>query len=73
MKTFLKKMDTITNSIYGFCVPKIIPDAKIQDIDGKHIIVVTIHPGSNKPYYLGSLGVTEGTFLEFRCHEKGGS
>lgn len=68
-----EKMDTITNSIYGSCVPKIIPDAKIQDIDGKHIIVVTIHSGPNKPYSLGSLGVTEGTFLEFRCHEKGGS
>lgn len=57
------KMDSITNSIYDACEPKIIPHMEIQEVDGKQIIVAQIHPGMSKPYYLKSSGMIDGTYI----------
>ena len=57
------KMDAITNSIYDSCTPKIVPQVEIQEVEGKHIIVATIHPGMEKPYYLTSQGMMDGTYI----------
>lgn len=57
------KMDAITNSIYDACEPKIVPHMEIQEVDGKQIIVAQIYPGMAKPYYLKSVGMTDGTYI----------
>jgi ATP-dependent DNA helicase RecG len=57
------KMDDITRSIYDSTEPKIVPDCQIQEIDGKTIIVVTIQKGMEKPYYLKSEGILQGTYI----------
>lgn len=55
--------DGITSSIYDGCEPKILPEAEITTIDGKPIIIVTIHAGMQKPYYLKSKGMMNGTYV----------
>lgn len=57
------KMDAITNAIYDSCEPKITPNIAIQEINGKSVIVVEIFSGMQKPYYIKSLGMMEGTYI----------
>ena len=58
-----QKMDAITNAIFDSCEPKITPDVGVQEIDGKAIIVVEIIPGMQRPYYIKSQGILEGTYI----------
>lgn len=57
------EMDAITNTISDSCEPMIIPDVSLQEIDGKTLIIVEIAPGMQRPYYLKSMGIQDGTFL----------
>lgn len=59
----LQKMDTITNAIFDGCEPKITPNIAVQEIDGKAIIVVEIIPGMQRPYYIKSQGIMDGTYI----------
>lgn len=56
-------MDSISNAMSDACVPQIVPDVEPKTVDGKTIIVVTVAPGPNRPYYLKSRGKDEGTFI----------
>ncbi|MEG0265959.1 MAG: ATP-binding protein [Erysipelotrichaceae bacterium] len=58
-----QKMDAITNAIFDSCEPKITPNVAIQEVEGKAIIVVEIIPGMQRPYYIRSQGMTEGTYI----------
>lgn len=58
-----KEMDAIANTISDSCEPRIIPDISLQEIDGKTLIVVEIAPGMQRPYYIKSMGMQEGTFI----------
>ena len=44
--------EKISNYIFDRCTPAIIPEIYIQAAIGKHLLVVEIFPGSQKPYYL---------------------
>ena len=48
-------MDGIANAVSDSCVPQIIPDIEPRTIDGKTIIIVSVEPGKNRPYYLASV------------------
>lgn len=58
-----QKMDAITNAIFDSCEPKITPNVGVQEIDGKAIIVVEIIPGMQRPYYIRSQGIMDGTYI----------
>ena len=58
-----QKMDAITNAIFDSCEPKITPNIAVQEIDGKAVIVVEIIPGMQRPYYIKSQGIMEGTYI----------
>lgn len=58
-----QKMDAITSAIYDSCEPKIIPSVAIQEIEEKAIIVVEIILGMQRPYYIKSQGIMEGTYV----------
>lgn len=58
-----QKMDAITNAIFDSCEPKINPSIGVQEIDGKAIIVVEIIPGMQRPYYVKSQGIMDGTYV----------
>ena len=57
-----QKMDAITNAIFDSCEPRITPNIAVQEIDGKAIIIVVI-PGMQRPYYIKSQGIMEGTYI----------
>ncbi len=58
-----KTVDAITNAISDCCEPSIVPDVTLQTIDSKTIIIVEIPKGMQKPYYIKSMGVIDGTFV----------
>ena len=58
-----QKMDAITNAIFDSCEPKITPNVAIQEVEEKAIIVVEIIPGMQRPYYIQSQGIMEGTYV----------
>ena len=56
-------MDGIANAVSDSCVPQIIPDIEPQTVNGKTVIVVSVEPGKNRPYYLKSKGKEQGTYI----------
>ena len=56
-------MDGIANAVSDCCEPQIIPDITFQNIDGKCVVVVSIYPGVNRPYYLKSAGKDQGVYV----------
>ncbi len=58
-----RMMDSISNAVSDTCEPQIIPNIEPQTVDGKTVIVVTVMPGANRPYYLKSKGKDAGTFI----------
>lgn len=58
-----KMMDSISNAVSDSCEPQIVPNVEPQTINGKTVIVVTILPGPNRPYYLKSKGKDAGTYI----------
>ncbi len=61
-ESVFQTMDSITNAISDSCEPAIIPDVSLRTVEDKTIIVVDICAGRQKPYYIKSLGIREGTF-----------
>ena len=58
-----KTMDAITNAISDACEPTIRPDVALQTVKDKTVIVVEIFPGAQRPYYIKSLGMVDGTYV----------
>ena len=57
------RTDAITNAISDACEPAIRPDVALQTIKDKTVIVVEILPGAQRPYYIKSLGMVDGTYV----------
>ena len=55
--------ERISNHIYDTCVPAIVPEIFIQNVDGRALLVVEIYPGPQKPYHLKKAGRTDGTYV----------
>ncbi len=62
-ESLFRVMDSISNAVSDCCTPQIVPNVEPQTVDGKTVIVVTVAPGPNRPYYLKSKGKEEGTFI----------
>lgn len=58
-----KTMDAITNAISDACEPAIRPDVALQTVKDKTVIVVEILPGAQRPYYIKSQGMVDGTYV----------
>ena len=56
-------MDSIANAVADSCTPQIVPNIELQTIDRKTVIVITVAPGPNRPYYLKSKGKEDGTYI----------
>ena len=62
-ESLFQTMDRIANAVSDSCYPQIVPDICPQTLDGKTIIVITVAPGANRPYYLKSKGKETGTYI----------
>lgn len=56
-------MDSIADAVTDSCMPQIVPDITFQTVDGKTVIVATVAPGANRPYYLKAKGKEYGTYV----------
>lgn len=56
-------VDAITNAICDSCTPQVIPNVTLQNVDGKMVIIATIYPGTQRPYYITSQGKEKGTYI----------
>ena len=56
-------MDSIANAVADSCTPQIVSNIELQTIDRKTVIVITVAPGPNRPYYLKSKGKEDGTYI----------
>lgn len=56
-------MDSITNAISDSCEPQIVPEIEPYTVEGKTVIVVTVVPEPQRPYYLKSKGKDKGTYI----------
>lgn len=56
-------MDSISNAVSDSCTPQIVPNIEPYTLDGKTVIVVTVAPEPNRPYYLKSKGKEKGTYI----------
>jgi ATP-dependent DNA helicase RecG len=56
-------LEILGKSIYESCVPAILPQLCLQRIEDKTVVVIEVSPGNQKPYYIKSLGITEGIFI----------
>lgn len=56
-------MDSIANAVSDACEPQIVPDIEPYTINDKTIIVVTVLPEPQRPYYLKSRGKEKGTYI----------
>ena len=59
----MKIEEQIANIIFDKCYPAILPDISFLTVDDKHLIKVTIYPGSVPPYYLKEKGKMHGTCI----------
>ena len=56
-------MDRIANAVSDSCEPQIVPEIEPYTIEGKTIIIVTVEPEPQRPYYLKSKGKENGTYI----------
>lgn len=57
------EVDAITSAISDSCNPVIIPDVYLQTVENKTIIIAEISAGKQRPYYIKSLGINDGTYI----------
>lgn len=57
------EIDAITTAISDSCEPVVIPDVYLQTIEDKTIIIAEISPGKQRPYYIKSMGIKDGTYI----------
>ena len=56
-------IDSLHESIFKSCTPTILPSIYVQRLDEKALLVVEVSPGMNKPYFLSTDGLMEGTYI----------
>lgn len=61
-------IQSLQQSIYRSCTPAIIPSIYTQRINDKLILIIEVSAGMNKPYFISSLGLNEGTFVRAGAH-----
>ena len=58
-----RTMDAIANAVDDSCEPQIVPNIEPKTIESKDVIVISVSPGPNRPYYLRSKGKAKGTYV----------
>lgn len=56
-------LESLDNAIYEACHPTIIPMISQQRFENKTVVVISVSPGMNKPYYRKSEGLNRGTYI----------
>lgn len=61
-------LETLERDIYQACSPPIVPRVFARRIEDKSIVIIEVSPGMNKPYYITSEGLEQGTYVRIGPH-----
>lgn len=61
-------LETLERDIYQACSPPIIPRVFARRIEDKSIVIVEVSSGMNKPYYITTEGLEQGTYVRVGSH-----
>lgn len=61
-------LETLERDIYQACSPPIVPRVFARRIEDKSIVIVEVSSGMNKPYYLTTEGLEQGTYVRVGAH-----
>lgn len=56
-------MDQIASMLYSQCQPTLLPNIYLETLQGKTLVVVQVHRGSQLPYYLKKHGREQGVYV----------
>ena len=56
-------MDQIASMLYSKCEPTLLPNIYLETLQGKTLVVLQVHRGSQLPYYLKSQGREQGVYV----------
>lgn len=62
-ETAFEIMDSIANAVSDNILPQLIPNIELQTVDNKTVVVISVEPSMNRPYYLASKGKDDGTYI----------
>lgn len=61
-------LETLDQDIYQACCPPIIPRVFAKRIEDKNVVIVEVSSGMNKPYYVRTEGLEQGTYVRIGSH-----
>ena len=61
--SLFKIEEKISNIIYDYCYPTVIPDIAVFNYNGLSIIRIKVYPGGQLPYYLKNRGKNKATII----------
>lgn len=59
---------SLQESIYKSCTPPILPSIYTQRIGDKIVVIIEVSSGMNRPYFLTSAGLHDGTYIRLGSH-----
>ncbi|QTA80084.1 Schlafen and ATP-dependent DNA helicase domains-containing protein [Desulfonema limicola] len=59
----LQMEERIANAVHDGIMPMISPYISILNFNGKQVLIVQVLPGSQKPYYIKSMGIEKGVYI----------
>ena len=62
--------DIIVDEISTLCNPQIFPNSYVSTVDGKNVVVIEVPPGTNRPYYITSEGIDNGTYVRISASSR---
>ncbi|MBF0360293.1 MAG: putative DNA binding domain-containing protein [Oligoflexia bacterium] len=61
---------SIANKIYDCIVPTIVPEIYEKNFSNKNVLIIRIHPGSKKPYFVKQEGTPKGVYIRIGPHTR---
>lgn len=63
-------LESFDQAIFNSCHPHIIPQIYVRTFDHKSVVVIEVSEGMNKPYFIKSEGVEQGTYIRVGRHTR---
>ena len=55
--------DAAANAIDDLCEPQVTPRIRVEELDGRDVVVIEVQPGTATPYHLKGRELSDGTFV----------
>ena len=55
--------DAAANAIDDLCEPQVTPRIRVEELDGRDVVVIEVQPGTATPYHLRGRDLEQGTYV----------